>query len=102
MTGKDETSIERDILGNKKLNKEVDTTMTTRMIHSITEIDGQRDRGVISNFVLNMLARDALALRVEMQRVTPDIDLTQMVEHGGQVVQVDIPLTTEFFWPTTV
>ena len=84
------------------MNKDINTSMTTRMIHSITEVDGNRDRGFISNFVLNMLARDALSLRVEMNRVTPDIELTQMIEHGGQVIQVDIPLTTEFFWPTTI
>jgi len=102
LTGKDEHAIEKDVAGNKKLNKDLDTTMTSRLIHSITEVDGNRDRNVVTNFVLNMLARDSFELRSEMTRVTPDIELKQFVEIGGEVVEVDIPLTTEFFWPNTL
>ena len=47
-----------------------------------------------------MLARDSLHFRTEMQKAQCDIDMTQEVEIGGDVVTVDIPMTTEFFWPS--
>ena len=40
-------------------------------------------------------------LRGEIKKVSPDIELIQEVEIGGDVVEVDIPMTTEFFWPNT-
>ena len=40
-------------------------------------------------------------LRGEIKKVSPDIELIQEVEIGGDVVEVDIPMTTEFFWPST-
>ena len=46
-----------------------------------------------------MLARDSLSLRHEFQRISPDIEMKQNVDFGGNVVEVDILLTTEFFWP---
>ena len=40
-------------------------------------------------------------LRGEIKKVSPDIELIQEVEIGGDVGEVDIPMTTEFFWPST-
>ena len=48
-----------------------------------------------------MLSRDSLALREELQRIAPDIILKQEVDMEGELVEVDIPLTTNFFWPTS-
>ena len=67
----------------------------------IIEVDGDTDRGVINSFVENMLARDSLHLRKSIQKITPDIDLSQDIDIGGETVRVDIPLTVEFFWPST-
>ena len=49
-----------------------------------------------------MLSRDSLVLRNKIAKVSPDIELKQDMEIGGTVVEVDIPLTTEFFWPSSV
>ena len=46
-----------------------------------------------------MLARDSMALREEMRKVSPDIELRQEVEIGGDAVEVKIPMTVSFFWP---
>ena len=35
----------------------------------------------------------------KMATVVPDIKLKQEISVGGDVVEVDIPMTTEFFWP---
>ena len=48
-----------------------------------------------------MLSRDSLHLRQEIRRIAPDIDLKQDVEMEGELVEVDIPLTANFFWPNT-
>jgi len=48
-----------------------------------------------------MLAKDSLALRNEIARISPDIELVQEVERGGKTVTVGIPMTVNFFWPTT-
>ena len=34
-----------------------------------------------------------------MKKTTPDIELIQKVEIGGDTVEVDIPMTVGFFWP---
>ena len=48
-----------------------------------------------------MLARDSMALRDELVNVSPDIQMTQEIEIGGESVKVDIPMTVGFFWPNT-
>tara|TARA_Y100000296_G_C5036874_1_gene187744 strand:- start:381 stop:530 length:150 start_codon:yes stop_codon:yes gene_type:complete len=48
------------------------------------------------------LARDSIALRNYIKEITPDIDLTTEVDMGGEAVDVNIPLTVEFFWPQSL
>ncbi len=100
LTGKEEYLIEREIKSQQKLNKEVSAEMTTRLIHSIISINGEIEKPKIRNYVYNMLSRDSLFLRNKINEVSPDIDLTQEIDIGGELVTVDIPLTTEFFWPS--
>ena len=48
-----------------------------------------------------MLDRDSLAFRKYWVAISPDILLQQeIVMEGGDEVLVDIPMTTNFFWPT--
>ena len=49
-----------------------------------------------------MLARDSAAFRKYIQEITPDIDMEQKIELGGETVSVSIPLTVEFFWPSSI
>ena len=49
-----------------------------------------------------MLARDSAAFRKHVQEITPDIELTQEIEIGGDTVSASIPLTVEFFWPSSI
>ena len=43
-----------------------------------------------------------MTLREELTKVSPDIELEQEVEIGGESVNVSIPLTAEFLWPQTI
>ena len=64
-------------------------------------LDGKRDfdPAEAKQYVDNMLSRDSLALRNEISRLAPDIEMSQMIDVEGEMVEVDIPLTVNFFWP---
>ena len=99
LTGKEEKLIAKDLEASKKTGTQVAPELTTRLRYLIKEVDGDNSPAVINNFAMNMLARDSMALREEMRKVSPDIELRQEVEIGGDAVEVKIPMTVSFFWP---
>ena len=99
LTGKDEKNIEKELNAQKKIGSGITPELTTRLRYLIISIDGDSSQSAINNFVQNMLARDSLAFRNALSEIQCDIELKQSIEVGGDVVEVDIPLTTEFFWP---
>ena len=101
LTGKDEKNIEKELKAIKKINTSVLPELTTRLKYLITSVNGKDDSSTINNFVQNMLSRDSLHLRTEIAKVSPDIELTQTINLEGEEVNVDIPLTANFFWPNT-
>lgn len=100
LTGADEALMNKDIEQSKKYG--YDATISTRLRYSVIEVDGDNKKETITSFTQNMLARDSVALRNEILRVSPDIDMTSEVEIGGESVSVSIPLSVTFFWPNTV
>ncbi len=99
LTGKDEKIIEQELKSSKKIGSEVTPELTTRLRHTITSVDGDESQATINNFVQNLLARDSMFLRKEIRNSTPDIELSQEIDLGGESVKVDIPMTVGFFWP---
>ena len=97
LTGHDEGQISKDIKAISKSGSSAE--ITTRLRYMITGIDGQTDKPTINKFVTNMLSQDSLALRRRYSDISPDIDLSQEIEIGGEMVKVDIPMTVRFFWP---
>jgi len=98
LTHKDEQLIEREMKGNKKLNKNSSTITTTRLKHIITSIDGSRETKDIRNFVDNyLLAKDARAIRKYHADITPDVQMTY--ERDGGREEAEIPIGINFFWP---
>jgi len=100
LTGKEEKLIDKDLNKSKKYG--YNTEITTRLRYTIIEVDGDSKDETLTAFSQNMLARDSVALRNYIQKISPDIDLTSEIEIGGETVSVSIPLTVEFFWPKTV
>ena len=100
LTGADETLIEKDIKQSSKFG--VSSDISTRLRYTVIEVDGDTKSSTISEFTQNLLARDSVALRGYIRDIAPDIDLTSEVEIGGETVSVSIPLTVEFFWPSSV
>jgi hypothetical protein len=101
LTGKDETAIQEELKASKKVGVGVSPELTTRLRYLITSVDGDNSQSVINDLAQNMLARDSMYLRKEMRNVTPDIQLSQEIEIGGDTVKVDIPMAVGFFWPDT-
>ena len=101
LTHSDEFNIEREINGLKKLNKTASPEVSTRLKHTIIAIDGDTDKKTIRNFVDNQfLARDAREFRKYVNQIQPDVDLTTQIELlNGNVEDVDIPISINFFWP---
>ena len=101
LTGKDETQIDEDLKASKKIGSQVIPELTTRMRYSLISVGGETDQSVLNVFAENMLARDSMALRKEISKVSPDIILEQEIDIEGETVKVDIPMTVNFFWPNT-
>jgi len=99
LTGKDERLIDEEIKASKKAGIGVAPELTTRLRYLVKEVNGDNSQSIINTTVQNMLARDSMALREEIKRLSPDIQLTQTVDMGGETVEVEIPMTVGFFWP---
>ena len=97
LTGKLEKSIEREIAGLKKLNKEVSPELTTRLKHMVTSVDGSEEKKDIRDFVDNhLLARDSRSFREHMKSTQPDVNLSYILDNGKEVI---VPIGLSFFWP---
>jgi len=101
LNGKDEKMITEELKRIKKTGTQVSPELTTRLRYLITSIDGDSEPSTINNFVQNMLSKDSLALRKEVSRVAPDVDMEQEIEVEGESVTVFIPMTVSFFWPSS-
>lgn len=105
LTHGDEKQIEQSIKAHKKLNKRsgVDPTLTTRLSHIITSVDGNPDKKTIKDFIDNELfAVDSRSLRKYIAAVSPDIDMTfafECEECGHTNDETAIPMGVGFFWP---
>ena len=98
LDGKDERSIERELQGLKKINKDASPELSTRLKYIITAIEGNPDKKGVREFVDNfLLAQDSRALRNYIKLVQPDVDLTFFPD--GSSYDVTIPIGLSFFWP---
>ncbi len=98
LTHGDEKSIDRELQGLKKIKKDIIPEATTRLKYMITSIDGDREKKTIREFVdTYLLARDARALREEIRRVSPDVELKYYGDDVEEAITIPVDLT--FFWP---
>jgi hypothetical protein len=93
----DELAIDQELKGLKKINPNGSPELSTRLKYIITSVNGDREKKTIREFVDNeLLARDSRALRQEVKRISPDIDLTIQGDGGEDIA---IPINLNFFWP---
>lgn len=99
LTHSDEQAIASEIEGLKKINKDLQPDVTTRMKYTITSVEGDRSSKTIRNFVDNrLLARDARSLREYIRRIEPDVN-TRVYPEGGPDEGIDLPFGITFLWP---
>ena len=102
LTQADDTKIQNELKGLKKISKHSNPENTTRLKHTIISVDGDRTPKTIRDFVDNqLLARDARELRKYMTYVSPDVDLTvDLTFEDGEILEnVSLPIGVNFFWP---
>ena len=100
LTGLDDDKINAELEAKKKLGSLQSSAITSRLKHIVVEWDGVDSKSELSEMVDNMLSKDSLALRNEITRISPDVEMKQEIEFPeGGTVEVDIPLTVNFFWP---
>jgi len=97
----DEKSIEKELEGLKKINKDDSSEGSTRLKYIITSVNGSREQADIRKFVdTYLLAKDARELRAYYSSISPDVDMKgDVVTPSGIEEGVDIPITLNFFWP---
>ncbi len=95
--GKKEKIMENRIRSLKNPNLEV----LIRTAVLVNQIDGKKQFNDIYAILKDLPSRDTLALRTQVQKFTPDIDINYQVQcsHCYNVQEVQIPLTVDFFWP---
>ena len=97
LTGHDESKIDRELAGLKKINKEASPELSTRLKYIITSVGGETGTKEIREYVDNyLLARDSRALREHIRNTQPDVYLNYILDNGEEV---NVPLGLSFFWP---
>ncbi len=97
LTGHDDSKIEAELRGLKKINKNSSPELSTRLKYIITSVNGDEEKKSIREFVDNyLLAIDSRALREHIRDTQPDVDLTYDLDGEEEVT---IPIGITFFWP---
>lgn len=84
----------------KKTGQEQNVTM--RLVAQVISLNGVTDPARLVRGIGDLPARDSRALRIHMDRISPEVDMSQEYEcpSCGKTSEVEIPLGTEFFWPS--
>jgi transcription elongation factor Elf1 len=101
LTGKDEALMTRNNRMNKRAGISAEPTLTSQMRTFIIAVNGDSTPKNIAYFVDHMPARDSRFLRTIYKAITPNVDMTQLFEcmHCGYNSELEVPFTTDFFWP---
>jgi hypothetical protein len=104
LTHKDEKDINAETQAMERLSKNKDNSadVSTRLKYMITSVDGDTDRGNITKFAKNMLAKDTRAFREYVKTISPDLNLKYdfVSEITGETEALDIPFGINFFYPS--
>ena len=101
LTHGDESKVDQEIRGLKKLNKSASPELSTRLKHMLLSVNGDYEKKTIRDFVDNyFLARDTRAFRQHIKQFQPDVTLTTAIEtSNGGLEDIEIPINLNFFWP---
>jgi len=102
LTSADESEIDKEIEGYKKIGDGIGYETTTRLKHQILSIDGDNKKTSINSFVDNeFLSRDSIAFREYALSITPDVDMSSTyIDSDGNEKEFTVPMTVSFLWPS--
>ena len=101
LTGRQENHLAAQAAKRKK-NKQIETTTTDQFKVIIVSVNGNREQNKISSLIDFMPAKDARYLRSAYECINPKLDLKQHFECdscGFETEGLEVPFTTDFFWP---
>jgi len=102
LTVADDKKIDDEIKGVKKNLGQEAGALTTRLKHQIVAINGDRSIKTVRDFVDQgyLLAMDSIELRKYIASITPDVDMKLPIKFkDGTELELDLPMTAEFFFP---
>ena len=101
LTHGDELNVDKEIQGLKKIDKNSNFDMTTRLRHIILSVNGDYDKKTIREFIeYGFLAKDSRAFREYVNTISPGIDLNYTYTYAnGEEEDIEIPIGVNFFWP---
>jgi hypothetical protein len=102
LTGLDVAEIDRVDKQRKKNNIIADDFITSTLFNQIVSIDGEDDRNVLLRTVENLSAYDSLDLRSYIAEIVPGVEMEQTIVCPAcdSEQEVEVPMGTEFFWPS--
>ena len=101
LTQKDDKDIDAELEGLKKLNKNINSELTTRLKYMILSINGNYERSVVRQFVdTAFLAKDAKAFREYYAQISPGVETkVKFQTEVGDEEDINIQFNSNFFWP---
>tara|TARA_Y100000385_G_C12961489_1_gene579961 strand:+ start:53 stop:799 length:747 start_codon:yes stop_codon:yes gene_type:complete len=101
LTHKDENEMKKELDGLRKIDKNSNKELSTRLKYIILSVDGDYEKATIRNFVDNrFLAKEAREFRKYVNKIQPSVDLSfEYEDNEGDTTKVDIPVGLDFFWP---
>lgn len=100
LSGADEKRLAQ-LAETKKKQNLPDSTLTDQMKQYIVSVDNESEKGFVNKYIDSMPAFDAKFLRRMYNIVTPSVNNKQefACSSCGTSQEVEVPLTTTFFWP---
>ena len=103
-TGADERDLSLTLERAKKASgaSGIESSITTRLSMQVLSIGGETDRAKLVQLVRNLPAKDSRSLRTYIDEISPGIEMKQMFvcDSCSEETEVEVPLGTEFFWPS--
>ncbi len=106
LTGRDELNVsqlqEKTNPQSEYLTVTNEHEITLRMKQMILEIDGETNRSVISDAINSLPVLDSRAFRKFVDTIEPGVNMKSSFtcNYCGSSEVVDIPISTDFFWPS--
>ena len=93
-------AIEKLLETERENNIPVNNTITYTLEKQIIEVNGDRNKANIKEFVQNMRIKDSKELRAYIESIDCGVDLKIKVgTPGGGSIETFLPLSVQFFWP---